>query len=116
MKIRDLLNIWEQESGEPVEAREHCIKLPVYDAAKLAALAELYPGRSEEQLLTELISAALDELQAAIPYIRSDKILTLDEEGDPIYADGGLGPRFHELTERHLKRLKTDTDPAGGSA
>ena len=106
MKIRELLNIWNRESSDPRESTEHRVKLTLYDSAKLAALSELFPGRSEQQLLSELISAALDELQGSFPYIQSPRIQALDEQGDPIYAGAGLGPSFHQLSRKYFNRAQ----------
>lgn len=107
MKIKDLLKEWENSASAPRTAEEYCLRLPIYDAAKIAALAELYPGRTEEQILTDLLSSALDELQASFTYVKGNRIAAYDEEGDPIYEDAGLTPRFHAATERHVKRLKS---------
>lgn len=107
MRIRELLTVWNQASGTPQDDRELRVRLPLSDTAKLAALTELFPRRSEEQLLSELLSAALWELQESFPYVQSKQILTLDEEGDPVFADAGLGPRFHQLSLEYLKRAQT---------
>ncbi len=111
MKIRELLRIWGDESAEPVAEREYRLHLSIFDAAKIAALREMFPGRSEEQLLSELVGAALDELQAALPYAPGQRVLMLDEEGDPIHEDIGLSKRLHALTEKHLQRLRGAAGP-----
>lgn len=106
MKIKDLLKEWEETAGSPRTAQEYRLHLPIYEAAKVAALAEIYPGRTQEQIITDLLSAALNELQASFPYVKGKHIAAWDEEGDPIYKDTGLTPRFHERTDVHLERLK----------
>lgn len=110
MKIRDLLKEWEETAASPRTAHDYCLRLPIYEAAKVAALAELYPGRTEEQIITDLLTAGLNELQASFPYIKGDDVVAWDEEGDPIYEDAGLTPRFHRRTEHHLKRLKRELE------
>lgn len=112
MKIRDLLKEWEDTAASPRTAHEYRLHLPIYEAAKVSALAEMYPGRTEEQIITDLLTAALDELQASFPYIKGDDVVAWDEEGDPIYEDAGLTPRFHRRTETHLKRLKQELKEA----
>ena len=37
------------------------------DAARIAALAELYPDRSESEILNDMIAAALDDLVSTGP-------------------------------------------------
>lgn len=102
MTLRELLKNWEKTSSEPLTEREYSVRLTVKDAAKVAALAEMYPSRTSEQILAELVGAALVELEQRLPYIQGDRISTLDELGDPIYEDVGPTSRFVELTRKYL--------------
>ena len=63
MKIADLPNQWGTGKSRD-EAREHEYEMRVTleDAARLRALAELYPDYTEEELLSDLLSAALSDL------------------------------------------------------
>jgi len=76
----------------------------------LHALAELFPGRSIEEIVTDLLHAGLDEIAAAMPYEPGPKVISRDDHGDPVYEDIGLTPRFVALTRRFKKTL--DTQPA----
>ena len=75
------------------------------DAARLAALHEMYPKRSVEDLLTDLLSAALEEFEASLPYQAGEEIIAVDELGDPLYGDAGPTPRYLALSRLHLKAL-----------
>jgi len=67
MKVTDLPKHWETEK-EPVErSHDYNLKLPLEDAARIAALAELYPDRSEADILNDMIGAALDDLLRLSP-------------------------------------------------
>ena len=110
MKFRELIRQWEANAASPNTDHELKIRLPIYDAAKIAALAELFPGRSEEQIITELLAAALDEVGAAFSYQQGEKVVSHDDQGDPIYEDIGLTPSFHKLTEAHARRLLNAKD------
>lgn len=103
MTLRELIGIWERSPNSPKTDREYTVKLSKQDAAKLAALEEMYPSRTKEQLITELLTAALHELEYTLPYIQGDTVSTLDELGDPIYEDIGPTGRFKELTQKHLR-------------
>ena len=83
------------------------MRLPLDDAARLHALAELFPGQTVEEIVTDLLSAALDEIAAAMPYERGPKVISRDDHGDPLYEDVGLTPRFVELTRKYKKNLET---------
>jgi hypothetical protein len=66
----------------------------------------MFPGRSTEQLITELLSAALKELAAAMPYVAGGRVISTDEHGDPVYEDVGPTPRFIELARQHRRVLE----------
>jgi hypothetical protein len=68
-------------------------------------LAELFPGQSIEVLITDLLRAGLDEIEAAMPYERGPKVISRDDQGDPVYEDVGLTPRFVDLTRKFKKKL-----------
>lgn len=108
MKVKELIDLWEQNAAEIRTAETYTVRLPIHDAAKLAALREMFPGRSEQDLITDLLSAALDDLEAAFPYIQGKRVVAEDEHGDPIYEDIGNTPRFNELTRKHLERIKRE--------
>lgn len=110
MKVQELIKHWGARGGEPRTLEEYRLRLPLYDAAKVSALAEMFPGLNEERILTDLLSAALDDLGASFVYVQGDTVAAYDEEGDPIYADAGLTPRFHELSQRHAERLKREKE------
>ena len=105
-RMKQLINIWKgATSGRPV-AKAISVELSAYDYARIKALAEIFSGRTENQILSELVSAALDEVEEAFPYIQGDKVIAEDEFGDPMYADAGLTPRFVELTRKYEASIK----------
>lgn len=104
--LAKLLEQWETQAGGKLTAHRYSIRLPLDDAARIAALAEMYPRRSETELISELLSAALDELENAMPYLPGKRVVTEDEEGNPIREDIGPTPRFLELSRSHLMKLQ----------
>jgi predicted DNA-binding protein len=108
MSFKDLLENWRDTAAQPRTATEYAVRLPVDDAARLAALAEMFPGRTPEQIITDLLGAALQEIETSMPYIAGKKVISNDDQGDPIFEDVGLTPRFVELTRRNRKKLETE--------
>jgi hypothetical protein len=108
MSFKDLLESWRESAAQPRTATEYAVRLPLDAAARLAALAEMFPGRSPEQLITDLLCAALQEIETSMPYIAGRKVISSDEQGDPIYEDVGLTPRFVELTRKNRRQLETE--------
>jgi hypothetical protein len=112
VKFKPLLERWKKDLPSPRTAREYAVRLPVDDAARLHALAELFPGRPLEELITDLLHAGLDEIAAAMPYEPGPKIISRDDHGDPVYEDVGLTPRFVELSRRIKKTLEAEPRPS----
>ncbi|OLS59687.1 pilin assembly protein [Pseudomonas putida] len=110
MKIRELAQSWEQNATGRLSPTGHVLHLDVEASARLAALAEMYPKRTPEELLGELLGAALEELEASFPYIQGRQVIATDEEGDPLYEDVGPTPRFLALSRRHLHALSSGKD------
>lgn len=106
MSFVDLVNIWDQQASGELVQEEYRVALTVEDAAKLEALADLFPRRSREHLIAELLGTALDELVAAFPYEQGSAVIAHDEEGDPVYEDVGYTPRYLALVEKHVSRLR----------
>jgi hypothetical protein len=106
VSFKELLDSWRQSAAAPRTARAYAVRLPLDDAAQLAALADMFPGRAPEQLISELLSAALKELAAAMPYVAGTRVISTDEQGDPVYEDVGPTPRFLELARTHRRGLE----------
>ena len=106
--FQELLESWRETAAEPRTATEYAVRLPVDDAARLAALAEMFPGRTPEQLITDLLRAALQEVATAMPYVAGRKVISTDDQGDPVYEDIGLTPRFMELARKNRRKLETE--------
>ena len=106
MKFKPLLDRWKKEPLPVRTAKEYSMRLDLDDAARLHALAELFPGQPIEVIVTDLLHAAIDEIAAAMPYERGPKVISRDDHGDPVYEDIGMTPRFVDLTRRFKKSLK----------
>ena len=106
VSFKELLESWRQNAAAPRTTATYPVHLALDEAAQLAALAEMFPGRSTEQLITELLGAALKELAAAMPYVAGGRVISTDEHGDPAYEDVGPPPRFMELARQHRRALE----------
>jgi len=106
VKFKSLLDRWKRTATPQKTAQEYAIRLAIDDAARLHALAELFPGQSLEDILADLLRAALEEIAAAMPYERGPKVISRDDHGDPVYEDIGLTPRFVELSRKFKKDLQ----------
>jgi len=110
-----LLESWRATASAPRTARKFAVHLPLDEAAQLQALAEMFPGRAPEQLITELLGTALKELAAAMPYVAGKRVISTDEQGDPIYEDAGPTPRFMQLARTYRQRLEKEAPESSGA-
>jgi hypothetical protein len=108
VKFKPLLDRWKKDAPPVRTAREYAIRLDLDDASRLHALAELFPGQSLETIIADLLRAGLDEIAAAIPYERGPKVISRDDQGDPLYEDIGLTRRFVDLTRKYKKSLQAE--------
>lgn len=108
MKWTELLESWRLGASGARTVSHYAVHLPLEDAARLHALTEMFPGHSAEQIITDLLGVALQEIAAAMPYVPGGKVIATDDQGDPIYEDAGPTPRFIELTRRNQKKLKSE--------
>ena len=46
VSFKELLESWREHAAVPRTAETYAVRLPLEDAARLAALADLFPGRS----------------------------------------------------------------------
>jgi hypothetical protein len=106
VKFKPLLDRWKKDPAPVRTAKEYPIRLELDDAARLQALAELFPGQPIDVIITDLLRASLDEIAAAMPYEGGPKVISRDDHGDPLYEDIGLTPRFVELTRKFKKKLE----------
>jgi hypothetical protein len=106
MPLKKLLEQWKESSPSAITREHFSVQLPIDDAARVLALSEMFPGKSPEAIISEILSAALSEIETGMPYVQGDKVIRLDEFGDPVYEDAGLTPRFLELIRKHAKELQ----------
>ena len=112
MKIKALADCWEKQAKATLTNEEYSLRLPVEDAAKITALAEMYPKRTKNEIIGELLSAALDELETSFPYIAGKKIISKDEMGDPVFEDIGPMPKFLDLSKKYSSVMKKEQKAA----
>ena len=105
MKIAELIERWSQAAPQHQTRDYYTVRLPIEDAARLHALAELFPRYTAEELITDLLGAALQGVETAMPYKPGPREISRAEQGDPIYEDVGLTPRFEQLVRKYVGKL-----------
>jgi hypothetical protein len=86
MDVSDLMWYWEKHAGVGNAAGEFTVRLPMHDAARALALADMYSAETEAPIIAELLGAARNELPEAFPCTRRAGVIARDEYDDPVYA------------------------------
>ncbi|GAA5317505.1 MAG: hypothetical protein AseanaTS_27100 [Candidatus Pelagadaptatus aseana] len=105
MSIRELVKVWGQLPEREGTIKQLTVDLSVTDSAKLKALCDLFPQRREQDIVTDLLSVALDEVAAVFPYQAGTQVTGHDEEGNPLYEDVGMTARYLELTKKYQQQF-----------
>lgn len=106
MKIKELVRYWDKHARGRMARDAYSIGLSDENRARLEKLSELYPLKSPQDLLRDLLSASLDELETGFPYVQGDKVMATDEDGFEIFEDAGITPKFIALSQKHMQLLK----------
>ncbi len=102
MKVSDLIPNWEKTAGHRSLNSQFTIDLPPFEAARVHALAQMYRDKQPEEIIHDLIIAALNELESTMPYVPGYKVISKDDTGEPIYDDIGPSPLYQALTKKLL--------------
>ncbi|NWO07791.1 MAG: pilin assembly protein [Alteromonadaceae bacterium] len=106
MKIRELVDHWDKHGRGRLTREPTFVSLSEEHHQLVQRLVELYPLKSPQELMRDLLTAALDDLETGLPYKQGDKVVAYDEDGFEIYEDEGLTPQFVALSKKHMQRLK----------
>lgn len=111
MNPKDLTKVWDAPDHSKLAPKQTSIRLPILVAAKINALCEIYPRKSKSEIICDLLSTALDQLEEGMESVKGDFI---EVEHGPhggrvnIYEDIGLKGRFRARTLRNLRELEKE--------
>lgn len=93
-----MLQDWQRHVIEHHAKEEFPIAIATGDVIRVKALAEVYQLPLED-VIANLLSSALQEVEARMPYVPGKKVIRI-EEGEPVYEDIGLTPLYLAAKER----------------
>lgn len=120
MKTQHLHDVWTAPDNSRLISKQFSFRLPVHIAAKLAALAELYPQKNRTQVVADLLTAALDDLEANLPLALGSQISEedehherkiaehLNERYEPSFYVSGARVKYRYLVNKHFKELEKE--------
>lgn len=120
MKTQHLHDMWSSPDNSRLTSKQFSFRLPVHIAAKLAALSELYPQKNRTQVVADLLTAALDDLEANLPlalgskisaeeeYYERDIAAHLNESYESSFHLTGARVRYRHLVNKHFKEFEKE--------
>jgi hypothetical protein len=116
MKAGQLHDLWASPDNTRLTSKQFSFRLPVHIAAKIAALCEIYPQKNRTQIVADLLTTALDELEKNLPECAGERAEKSIEEHiametgeyEPLYYMGGVRARFQEVANRHYRELEIE--------
>ena len=108
MQASDLVTVWSAPDNSRLTSKQYSFRLPVHVAAKLAALEELYPSRSRTQLVGDLLSAALTEVEKNLPTSVGEFIDNNPDNGKPMHKASGPRAIFRKSADMHYAEIERD--------
>jgi len=84
------------------------VRLPVHVAARVNALCDLYPNKTRTEIIGDLLSIALKEIESAFPSQRGLHQVDVTPEGDPIFEEVGPYSRYVSFANKHHVELEKE--------
>jgi hypothetical protein len=120
VKASNLHDLWASPDNTRLTSKQFSFRLPTHIAAKIAALCEMYPNKTRTQVVADLLTSALDELEQGLPEALGPPIPP-DEQHDEdqlanmesrppedYYYLGGLRAQFRVLANKHYAKFEKD--------
>lgn len=109
MKTDHLHGNWSGPDNSRLVSKQFSFRLPVHVAAKISALADMYPSKNRTQIVADLLTAALDDLEKTLPYSKGESVedVPFDTTSEYFYIEGPR-QRFRELTEKYFNQLESE--------
>lgn len=120
MKASNLHDAWASPDNTRLTPKQYSFRLPIHVAAKIAALCEMYPQKSRTQIIADLLTSALDDLEQNLPMALGDPISGEDEHNErmlaeyeqreyvPYFTVAGPRARFRWASNKHFEELEKE--------
>jgi len=108
MDAKNLAELWSAPDNTRLTAKQQSFRLPVHVAAKLAALSDMYPGKSKTQIVGDLLSAALDQMEQGLKYYPSSRFVFRDEDGRDIMEAEGPAVIYRNKANHYYAELERE--------
>jgi len=120
MKASSLHDIWGSPDNTRLTPKQFSFRLPIHVAAKIGALCNMYPQKSRTQIISDLLTSALDDLERNLPMELGDSLSYGEDEIERQIADheqrqyeqvyhlGGVRAKFRWLSNQFFEEMEKE--------
>ena len=108
MKASDLVTVWSAADNSRLTAKQFSFRLPVHVAAKLAALEAMYPTKSRTQLVGDLLSAAIADVEKAFPSVPGRSLGCDSDTQEEIFEELGPFASYQDLARTYYSEFEKE--------
>ena len=110
MKAADLHQLWSSPDNSKLTSKQYSFRLPVHVAAKIQALCDMYPNKTRTEIVGDLLSSALSEVEQGLPsYDTTNVIGVIPETNETGYEQYGPQIDFSIRTQRYIDELDAES-------
>lgn len=108
MKSSDLHTIWSAPDNSRLTSKQFSFRFPTHVAAKLQALCDLYPSRTRTQIVGDLLTAAMGEVEKSLPQEVGEFLYAIPGTDELVYEDVGPRNRYRILSNKYFLELEKE--------
>lgn len=108
MKTKDLITIWGAPEPPRLAPKQFSIRLPMLVSAKISALCDMYPKKTKTEIIGDLLTTALEQLENDMPSQQGSPAGKIPETDETCYEGTGIRSTFLSYTEKHLREIEKE--------
>ena len=108
MKPKDLITIWNAPDPPRLTPKQVSVRLPMLVSAKISALCDLFPKKTKTEIIGDLLTSALEQMEQDFPSRKGHFVLNDPDTGEEMFAEIGIAADFRRITEKYLRELEAE--------
>jgi hypothetical protein len=108
MKATDLHKIWSAPDNSRLTLNELPLRLPVHVAARIQALADMYPAKNRGEIVADLLAAALADVEKGFPPVMGSCVGQDDKTREQLFEDVGPVVQYQRLANDYYLAMEKE--------